>query len=176
MAPRLMYHLWIAVISVWWMFSEQRGPRAPQTGTSIAGCSSKEMGLLLLEVHYTCFPLLSWVLNAIPPLSPFILPSSPLSSAICVYACPFACVSHRSPLRAWQPSWGDAWVPPVNFTAFICSDEWLAALSVPLPAISSGSLEPHIACSFGRSLQQQSLCLTQHTQKHSKQRRTVTFR
>lgn len=75
---------------------------------------------------------------------------SPHSSAICAYACLLACVSHRSLLRGRQPSWGDAWVPPVNYTAFIWPDEWLAALSVPLPAISSGSPEPRAACSFRR--------------------------
>ncbi|CAB1450329.1 unnamed protein product [Pleuronectes platessa] len=59
--------------------------------------------------------------------------------------------SHRSPLRGRLPSWGDAWVPPVNFTAFIWPDEWLAALSAPLPAISSGSPE-RTACSFVSSV------------------------
>lgn len=70
-----------------------------------------------------------------------------------MHACLPTCVSHRSPPRRRLLSWGDAWVPPVNFTAFIWPDEWLAALSVPLPAISSGSLEPHTACRFGRSPQ-----------------------
>lgn len=87
--------------------------------------------------------------------SQFIHPAFfPHSSTICVHARLFACVSHRSLLRGRQPSWGDAWVPPVNYTAFIWPDEWLAALSVPLPAISSGPPEPHTACRFGRSLLQ----------------------
>lgn len=142
------------------MFLEQRGPCAPQTEASIAECSSEEMGLLLLEVHYVVF----FFFCRTPLLSPesytssqSILPAlSPHSSAICAYACPLACVSHRSLLRGRQPSWGDAWVPPVNYTAFIWPDEWLAALSVPLPAISSGSPEPRAACSSGRSPQQSS--------------------
>lgn len=91
----------------------------------------------------------------------------PCSSAICVHACLLACVSHRSPLRSRQLSRGDAWVPPVNFTAFIWPDEWLAALSVPLPAISSGSLELLSACGFGHFLQQG--VLVAHTTQRKKQ-------
>lgn len=123
------------------------------------------MGPLLLKVCYTSIPLLP---NPTPPPSPFILPPFPHSSASCVcmymHARLLTCVSHRSPLRRRLPSWGDAWAPPVNFTAFIWPDEWLAALSVPLPAISSGSLEPHTACRFfGRSLQHAPIPLLLHT-------------
>lgn len=153
-----MYHLWITVISVWWMFSECSRPRVSQTGASVAGCSSEEMRPLPLEVHYSSIPLLSWarVLNPIPPSSLSHSTFFLKSLTICVYtymhACLLACVSHKSLLRGRLQSWGDAWVPLVNFTAFIWPDEWLAALSVPLPAISSGSLEPRGACSFSCSL------------------------
>lgn len=166
------------------MFSEWKGPRMPQTGAAVAGCSSAEMGLLPLEVYYTSTPFLSWVQDPIPPPSPFILPSfTILGLLMCVCTCMHACFHVLVTglyYEARQPSWGDAWVPPVNFTAFIWPDEWLAALSVPLPAISSGSLEPHSACSFGRSLQQAVfLPLFTHThieQRHCKQRRTITYR
>lgn len=69
-------------------------------------------------------------------------------------------VSHRSPPSCRLPSRGDAWVPPVNFTAFICPDEWRAALSAPLPAISSGSPEPH---RFARPLSLPTLLPGPHT-------------
>lgn len=151
-----MYHLWITVISVWWMFSETSRPRVSQTGALAARCSSEEMGPLLLEVHYSWILLLflAPALNLVPPPSPFSLSQFLKYLCVCMYmhASLLACVSHRSPLRGRLPSLGDAWAPLVNFTAFIWPDEWLAALSVPLPAISSGSLEPHSACSFGCSL------------------------
>ncbi len=92
LAPELMYHLWITVISVWWMFSEWSGPRVPQTGASVAGCRSEEIGPLLLEVRYTSIPLLSWALNPTLPPSPFILPSFPiLQPFVCVCTCMHAC-------------------------------------------------------------------------------------
>lgn len=164
LAPGLMYHLWITVISVWWMFSEWRGPHVPQTGASVAGCSSEEMGPLLLEVYYTSIPLLSWahILNTtFQCIHPAFFPAI----CVCMYmhACLLTRVSHRSPLRGRLPSRGDAWVPAVNFTAFIWPDEWLAALSVPLPAISSASLEPRTAWSAGRSLQHTLALLLPHT-------------
>lgn len=151
-----MYHLWITVISVWWMFSEWSRPHVSQTGPSVTGCSTEWMRPLPLEVHYSSIPLFSRAVNPILPPSPIHSTFFPNSLTIYVYMYMHArlltCVSHRSLLRGWLLSWGDAWVPLVNFTAFIWPDEWLAVLSVPLPAISSGSLEPHPACSFGCSL------------------------
>lgn len=148
-------------------------------------CSSEEMGPLLLEVRYTSIP------PALQSPNPECYSSSqsihptffPHSSAMCVcmytHESLLTCVSHKSLPRSRLPSWGDAWVPPVNFTAFIWPDEWLAALSAPLPAISSGSLEPHTACRFGRSLRARALLAsfpyTLHAQRHSKQRCTITY-
>ncbi len=151
------------------MFFEWSGQRVPQTGTWVAGCSSKEMGPVC-----PCSPEPeSWILHLLPVHSSCLSFPHSLASCLWMYmhACLPTCVSHRSPPRRRLLSWGDAWVPPVNFTAFICPDEWLAALSVPLPAISSGSLEPHTACRFGRSSQHAlflPLLHTQHTQRHSK--------
>lgn len=82
-------------------------------------------------------PLHSWALNlsSTPPPGPLIPLSLTNSSAVCMCvhmrAGLRARVSHRSPPRGRLPSAGDAWVPPVNFTAFIWPDEWLAALSAP---------------------------------------------
>lgn len=159
-----MYHLWITVISVWWMFSEWSGPRVPQTEASVSGFSSEEMGPLLLEVRFGSIPLPSWTHSQ--SIHPAVFPHS-WAICVCVCVCMCTCVSHRSPLRGPLPSWGDARVPPVNFTTFIWPDEWFAALSVPLPAISSGSLEPHTACSFGRFLQHTLVLLLSHKHTHT---------
>lgn len=94
LAPELMYHLRIAVISVWWMFSEWSQPRVPQTGACVAGCSSEEMGPLFQEVCYASTPLLSraWVLNPAPPPSPFILLPCPiLQPVVSVCTCMHVC-------------------------------------------------------------------------------------
>lgn len=99
----------------------------------------------------------------IPHLFPWLLR---LRACVCMhmYARLLTRVSHRCPPSRRLPSRGDAWAPPVNSAAFICPDEWRAALSVPLPAISSGSLEPH---RFARPLSPSlSSLLPVHTHTH----------
>lgn len=136
------------------VFGAERGRADPETGARVAGsgahtgdCTSAPGGLLHFHPPAPQSPQ-SWI----PPLLP--LRSSRIcshGSSGCVRAC--VCmhtyarlltrVSHRCPPSRRLPSRGDAWAPPVNSAAFICPDEWRAALSVPPPAISSGSLEPH---------------------------------
>lgn len=178
-APKLMHHLWIAVISIWWMFSEWSRPHGPQTEALVAG-SSTQRRLCLLSWRSVIFLFSSSPepKSRIPQLLP--VHSScllPCCVQMYMYARLLTWVSHRSPRRCRLPSWGNAWVPPVNFTAFIWPDEWLAALSVPLPAISSGSLEPPTASRLSRPLQHTLYLLYIHsTRSQSTQRRRITFR
>lgn len=159
------------------MLSERRGGRAdPETGAREAGswCSHRRLHLCAwrsVTLPSSCSPEPP---NLDPttsptPFIPHLFPWLPHScQRVCVCVCVFVFmyarlltrVSHRSLPSCRLPSWGDAWVPPVNFTAFICPDEWRAALSVPLPAISSGSPEPH---RFARPLSLPSLLPGPHT-------------
>lgn len=159
------------------MFSERRGAaRTPRPEPEWLGAAlTQEIAPLRLEVCCTSILLLprapqSWI----PPLLPLH------SSRICshgssgrvrvwvrmhTYARLLTRVSHRCPPCRRLPPRGDAWAPPVNSAAFICPDEWRAALSVPLPAISSGSLEPH---RFARPLSHSlSSRLPVHTHTHT---------
>ena len=170
-SPWLMHHLWIGVITNWWMLSERRGAaRTPGTEPERLGAAlTQEIAPLRLEACYTSILLRPRAPNLDPatPPTPFILhlfPWLPTVACVCMYmyARLLTRVSHRSPASCRLPSWGDAWVLPVNFTAFIYPDEWRAVLSVPLPTISTGSLEPHrFALSLSFSL------LPVHTQTHT---------
>lgn len=152
------------------VFGAARGRADPETGARVAGsgahtgdCTSAPGGLLHFHPPAPQSPQ-SWI----PPLLP--LHSSRICSrgssgcvraraCTCMHACSHVLVTGvRQAARL--PSRGDAWAPPVNSAAFICPDEWRAALSVPLPAISSGSLEPH---RFARPLSLSPACFLPHT-------------
>lgn len=156
------------------VFGAERGRADPETGARVAGsgahtgdCTSAPGGLLHFHPPAPQSPQ-SWI----PPLLP--LHSSRIcshgsSGCVCMhmYARLLTRVSHRCPPSRRLPSRGDAWAPPVNSAAFICPDEWRAALSVPLPAISSGSLEPH---RFARPLSPSlspACFLSTHTHTHT---------
>lgn len=157
----------------WWMLSEQRGAACtPSTTARVAGsgahtgdCTSAPGGLLDFHPPAPQSPQ-TWIPTSHTPFIPHLFPWLPTVVRVCMYmyARLLTCVSHRSP-----PSWrlasrGDAWVPPVNFTAFICPDEWRTSLSVLLPAILSGSLEAHSRFARPLSLQPASC---PHTHKHT---------
>lgn len=136
------------------MFSERRGAaRTPRPEPEWLGAAlTQEIAPLRLEVCCTSILLLPRAPNpgshhSSRSIHPAFVPMAPPVACMCVcmhmYARLLTRVSHRCPPRRRLPSRGDAWAPPVNSAAFICPDEWRAALSVPLPAISSGSLEPH---------------------------------
>lgn len=144
----------------------------PETGARVAGssthtgdCTSAPGGLLHFHPPAPQSPK-PGSHHSSHSIHPTFVPMAPYGcpcACVYMYARLLTCVSHRSLPSCRLPSRGDAWVPPVNFTAFICPDEWRAALSVPLPAISSGSLEPHsrFARPFSLSL------LPVHTQTHT---------
>lgn len=82
------------------MFSEWKGPRMPQTGAAVAGCSSAPGGLL----YFYPLPLLSpGSYSSSQSIHPAFLHHS---WATCVrmymHACLLSCVSHRSLL--WGPT------------------------------------------------------------------------
>lgn len=92
-APKLMHHLWIAVITNWWMFSERSGPDGPHNG--VAGSSTQRWlhlctlrSVILLS---SCSPEPKpWIPHPLPVHYSCVCSHSS-ASCVCVCTCMHAC-------------------------------------------------------------------------------------